>query len=303
MHRQRYSKGHFCIREGLASAPELERFIRELRFLDVDDSTRIRTPSQRKRHRLYYFHFPSLDVPCVLKVDQVDSGYSWLRRQELRLTGLLRDNARRSYEGALALEQAGLETMRPLAHWTYRVSRFYREGYFLYQAIETDLGIKRYRDSIADAPSPKQLENFNQLIEMMARLTRRMHDAGLRHGDIVTGNFLVAGHERDKAGELLITDATRVYLIDTDHIKKARIALSPIKHFFDLYCLRRLDFDDEGVRFFLRRYYDRPDVNISRSLRFWERGGFRLSFWLKGRRKKSYSNLDPREQKNEVEVP
>src|SRR5690606_11683698 len=141
----------------------------------------IRTPSQRKRHRLYYFDFPSLGIPCVLKVDQVDSGYSWWRRQELRLTGLLRDNARRSYEGALALEQAGLETMRPLAHWTYRASRFYREGYFLYQAIETDLGIKRYRDSIADAPSPEQLDNFNRLIEMMARLTRRMHDAGLRH--------------------------------------------------------------------------------------------------------------------------
>ena len=51
-----------------------------------------------------------------------------------------------------------------------------------------------------------------------------------------------------------------------------------IKTCFDLHCLRRLDFDDDGVRFFLKHSMgdDYPRIWWW-SLKFWERGGFMLS--------------------------
>ena len=303
MRSQHYAQGHYCIREGLPFASELERYIRKLDFLGISESFRINVASQRKRHRLYVFSFAPAGFRVVMKVDTVDARYSRLRQLELRIAGLIRDGLKRSYLGSLALEQAGIPSIRPLAQWTYRRSLLSRDSYFLYEAIETDEGVKTYRDRIAQDLNPERYANFTRLVEMMAQLTRRLHDAGLRHGDIVTGNFLIFGHERDAHGELAIGDRTRLYLIDTDHIQRARISFAPIKRFFDLRCLRRLDFDDEGVRFFLRRYLGTEQAEIPCALRFWERGGFKLSHWIKRRGKKTYSSLNPREPTDRPALP
>src|SRR5688500_10535271 len=121
---QRYSKGRYRVREGLPYAADVKRFIEGLGFLQIDDRTRITTASQRKRHRLYLFHFAPAKARVVMKVDTIDMRYPLLRRLELRITGLLRDGLRRSYEGALALEAAGIPSIKPLAQWTYRPSLF-----------------------------------------------------------------------------------------------------------------------------------------------------------------------------------
>lgn len=290
---QSYEHGAMHIREGLPYEQELVRYIRDLGFLGVAESCRINVSSQRKRHRLYLFPFEAAGARVVLKVDTVDHRYSRLRQIELRLAGLMRAGLEQSFRGALALEHAGIPSIRPLAHWTYKPSRWTRNSYFLYEAVETDLSLKSYRDAVAAEPTLPRLQTFQQLIAMMADTTRKLHDAGLRHGDVVTGNFLVTGHAWDAAGELVLGEGARLHLIDTDHIYQTRWT-GALKRFFDWHCLRRLDFDDEGTLFFLSRYCGRQISRIPMALRFWERGGFKPSHWIKRRGKKMYSKLQPR---------
>ncbi len=259
-------------------AQELGQEIYSGRFPYTYSQDKIKTG--RSRNSLSKINYPGSPLPLVLKVFGETDKASLSRRLEIKVSSFLKNMARQSYEGAQGLLEVGVNTPRPVAYWSEYRGSMTRYDLYVYEYVPSQNTLQKIRRSIDPEPCLEDQLCFNQLVSRMAWMTRRIHDAGLRHGDFATHNFLVQ-------------DDMSLVILDTDHIKKTRTR-GMLKYFLDMHCMKRLGFDYEGQLFFLREYLGRRPSKLEWLLfRFWTKGGFRMQRWLKSSRKKSVAYVQP----------
>jgi serine/threonine protein kinase len=242
----------------------------------------------RTRNTLQVFPLPGDGRSVVLKKNSGRSaGLAWPRKGEVFLRNIFKNYARTAFQGSLALHIAGIPTPKPLAWWSKGGWRA-KDSYFIYEEIAAKETLSKYLQKIWDENGEPAAKEASDLISAMAHVTRKMHEAGIRHGDIVTHNFLVCQNNSYLA------------LIDTDHVRPGNGFLpETVRKFLNLRCLRRLDLSLHGQRYFLSRYYDR-EVRWGEWLafRFWYLGGFGFRRWIKRFRK--YLSGNSRKQPADV---
>ncbi len=278
MRSGRYCAGQYLVRADSARAELLESYILEARFLDVSEDNRLY--SHNKRYRVYCLKPRWLDSEVILKISWASPDYKFWRRANIIVSQLFKNYSRSAFEGALMLARAGINTINPLACWTYNRSVLRRESYFMYEKLPAEYSIRDVRLK-AEGGNTSYGLLFDEFVEKMARLVAGMHERGLRHDDMASGNILV-----QKEG-----DSYRLAVIDTDHISVNHVPFSVLKLFFDLKCMRRLDFDEETRRRFLRLY-----LGADYSERWWPV----MEFWRKGGNRPLhalYRMIVPREER------
>ena len=161
----------------------------------------------------------------------------------------LRGKAFKSWRGALALVERGIETPPPVAYLVKRKGLFLDQSFFLAERVG---GIEEIRFLFPILP-PSELRRL--LIPLSQHLST-CHKKGILHRDLSDGNILV---KKDKQGEF------RFYLIDTNRIRiKKRIGLlSGVKG------LIRLGVPLDFQRFFLQHYLGA--THVKRFYWFWYR--------------------------------
>lgn len=274
---KRYSKGRFIIRPGLERAVQVEEYISRLEFLRVDERHRVHT--RNKQHRVYSFHLDAAGKDVMMKVFWLSPQYPLLRRIDVWFSRFLRDRCRKAFFGALELENAGINTFKPLAYWSCRKSPFYAEKYLLYERIPAAFSIREYKNRMRDKMTEEQEKVVNVLIEKMADTVAEMHRKNLKHGDIASCNFLVT--VQSQGGELKFSQVLsdcRISVIDTDRVCRRNISFFFLKRVIDLKSLKPLDLDtDDERRVFLKKYLGADYSNFWwRVFDFWWRGDYRL---------------------------
>lgn len=152
----------------------------------------------------------------------------------------LRGKAFKSWRGAVALVERGIETPPPVAYLERRKGLFLDQSFFLAERVG---GVEEIRFLFPELP-PSELRRL--LISLSQHLSN-CHKKGILHRDLSDGNILV---KEDKPEEF------RFYLIDTNRIRiKKRIGLlSGVKN------LIRLGVPLDFQRFFLQHYLGATQV-------------------------------------------
>ncbi len=161
----------------------------------------------------------------------------------------LRGKAFKSWRGAVALVERGIETPPPVAYLEKRKGLFLDKSFFLAERVG---GVEEIRFLFPILP-PSELR---QLLISLSQHLSNCRKKGILHRDLSDGNILV---KEDKQGEF------RFYLIDTNRIRvKKRIGLlSGIKN------LIRLGVPLDFQRFFLQHYLGA--THVKRFHWFWYR--------------------------------
>lgn len=125
-------------------------------------------------------------VPYYLKYHSCDRGWRRLRR-------LFRDGpCRAEWEGGLFARRAGIPAVRPLAY-TLDVRRGGRRGALLIsEAIEPAQPLNEFWLQVqSDEDQARRRRDSAQLIELLAAMIARAHQAGFEHLDMHAANILV----------------------------------------------------------------------------------------------------------------
>jgi serine/threonine protein kinase len=197
------------------------------------------------RNRVGVVSFPQQDgknVEIVIK--------EFRSRGVNRLKSLFgRGKAFKSWQGALALVERGIETPPPAAYLEKRKGLFLDRSFFLAERVS---GVEEIRFLFPELP-PAELR---RLLISLSRHLFSCHKKGILHRDLSDGNILV---KKDKPGEF------RFYLLDTNRIRfKKRIGLlSRVKN------LIRLGVPLDFQLFFLQHYLG--TTSMKRFLWFWYR--------------------------------
>ena len=284
-----YTKGKYIVREQLAYADKIKEFIVSEDFLNFQNKRYSGGKAGRKRNSLYVFEFTAANKRLYMKVFGDSKRYDWRRRLELLVRQTFNDYAAASYFGSLAIEGTEIPTHTAVACWTHKESRLATRRYFLYEEIIADFTIRQYRQQLPEAPTLEQRKTLAMMLTRMLCLTKQLHEAGYRHADIHTGNFLVTLPVGADAKQIRPPDieAAEMYLFDTDHVHKARLKFWPVKQFFDMRCLRRLDFDNDRCQALVKQYLDDNYSEIWWKVwLFWANGGFKPTAWRKRRKRR-----------------
>lgn len=161
----------------------------------------------------------------------------------------LQGKAFKSWRGASALVQRGIETPLPVAYLEKRKGLFLELGFFLAERIR---GVEEIRFFFLGLPCSE----LGGLLVSLARHLSRCHREGILHSDLSDGNILI---KREGSGEF------RFYLLDTNRIQvKKRIGLwRRIKN------LIRLGVPPELQPFFIKNYLGAP--RLKKSIWLWYR--------------------------------
>ena len=232
----------------------------------------------RKRNRLYCLNYVPVGCNAVMKVSQISQGYKFWRKIDLFITGLFKDYNYRSYVGSTQLQKAGVDTIRPIAYWTFKSSWLNRKSYLLYQKVESELTVSELCRYICKS----EVLNKGALIETIANrcvdIVKKIHMASVRHDDPHGGNILTNLRCQD-IPSLDVEDIknARFTLIDNDRCTHARIMTPVLKRFFDLKCLVRFRIcefpQQELLRLYLKEDYRTYWWHV---LGFWRSGGFSI---------------------------
>lgn len=276
MSKQFYSHGKFLINRAMPSCHMTEEWIQEKQFLEYEiDQFQLDTKS-RKRNRLYSFDYEPANCRVIMKVSQISRHYKLARRVNLYFTSLFKDYNYRSYIGSLRLQQAGIDTIKPIAYWTFRSSWLKRRSYLLYQKVESELTVSELCRHILQSGG----DGGDVLIEAIANrcveIVRNIHAGNIRHDDPHDRNILTDLRHQDIA-ELSVEDIMKAKftLIDNDRCTFSRTVSPSLKRFFDIKCLARFSICEIPKQELLRLYL-KEDYRTywSHVLSFWNSGGF-----------------------------
>ena len=208
--------------------------------------------ANRRMNRLFMLRLPFDAFDMHVKVVADSPAYGLGRRFNLMVNRLFSDYGKRGFEGTLLLEAIGIPTIRAIAYWTYRRSRWRFDSYFLYQREPADMTVLEFRRAVEQGTLPRALSGLvPRMHKKMAQITRSLHDAGFQHGDIVEHNFLVtfSTPPMDENAPF------ELHLVDNDHVRRGLPPIPLLKQMHDMRCLRRLRLDPNGSgRVFLREY-------------------------------------------------
>ncbi len=244
---KRYDHGTLLLRAGVEGQDEIERYIRDRAFLDVDESNRIVT--RNRRYRLYMFPIPSTGIDAVMKVSWDNPAYPKWRRLVIRLAEVFWDRSEAAFLGALTLLRAGVPTIKPIACWTYEPSFAGRESYLLYEKIDAVGSVRDLKLQTQQSTGSPE----TPAVEPLAHLVRDLHQQGLWHHDLSLSNFLLP-HPGDHVGQDDQNHPNPIYVIDTDGVSERRFRWPLFSRIREINALRRLNLTPiEGERF-LRHY-------------------------------------------------
>ncbi|MDD2239783.1 MAG: lipopolysaccharide kinase InaA family protein [Kiritimatiellae bacterium] len=253
-------------------ADAVRAFIMSGRWRDTQEFTPVST--RNFRYTIYSFLLPPPSrLPCILKVAHAaPAALRPLRRLNALLSHWLRDPSRRALRGAHYLAAAGLPTYRPLACWQARRDSRWRDSFLLYAQIPARHSLRDYLLGVTGLPPDENARALENLTGQLADRVAALHRQGLRHNDLACGNWLEG-------------DDGQIYLIDTDHVHRARWRIAGgVKQFYDLKDLRRLDLPTPLRRLFLHRYLGgRNTAFWWRVHQFWRQGASRPWRWLRRR--------------------
>jgi hypothetical protein len=274
LERGRYSHGWFLIRRDQPESARVKDFILDREFLAVPEARRI--PTHNKRYRVWSLRIVPFEHEFIMKATWNNPAYRPLRRLNVMLSNRLRCYSGRALLGALALERAGVATIRPLACWRHRCAWWAAgESFLLYEKVPAQYSVRDFRLNKMRLPEERHRAVVDMLIDKLADIMAAIHGNGLRHDDTASGNFLVRS-EGHAAGTADLRGDCVVTVIDTDHVAESRWPTAFLRRFFALRCLRRLDFDEAGRRRFLERYFGEDYREFWwRVHEFWRRGGNR----------------------------
>ena len=141
----------------------------------------------------------------------------------------------KSWQGACALVERGIETPPPVAYLEKRKGLFLEQSFFLAERID---GVQEIRLLFRTLPSAE----LRQLLIALSSRLSFCHEQGILHRDLSDGNILV---RKEESGKFIF------YLLDTNRIRvKSRIGLlARIKN------LIRLGIPPEFQRFFLEQCF------------------------------------------------
>ena len=169
-------------------------------------------------------------IPVVVKKVPLD-----LRQR------LTKPKALRSLATARALVARGIATPEPLAAEVVG-----DESWYVARRLEGAAQIRAWflRRDDPDRPAPPLPFSFEEVVEALGRLARRMHDSGVLFRDFTDGNVLVTGDE----GQL------RLWLVD---LNRARVGDRPVSRLLRYRDLARPGLNrPEDVNLFLSSYFE-----------------------------------------------
>ena len=275
---KRYTYGKLAINEDIPCRESIERWIRETHFLRYETSEFRLDKKSRKRNRLYCFHSENVACNVVMKVSEISKDYTLGRRINLHATSLFKDYNYNSYAASIQLIKAGIDTLKPIAYWTYKTSLLGYKSYFLYEKIESGLSVTELCNAIISTRTGNKNEMIDTITDRCIAIVQKTHASNIRHGDPHGGNILT-NLDRNRIDDLSVEDIKRArfVLIDNDRCVPARISTPVVKRFYDLKCLARFNVCRVPQENLLRRYlgdgYAAPWGYV---LRFWKTGGFSL---------------------------
>lgn len=213
-----------------------------------------------------------------MKVSQVSKHYKFFRRINLFVTSLLKDYNLNSYKISIKLHESGVETMLPIAYWTYQNSWFDRKTYFLYEKVESELAVTELLAAIKTTNLTNKRELVNSIADKHMSIIKSIHKAHVRHDDPHGGNILT-DIKISNVEHLSVFDIeqSRFTLIDNDRGTFTRSLTNTQKTFFDLKCLTKFNIRDIPSQDILKKYFE-DDFHPTwlYVLRFWKSGGFNI---------------------------
>ena len=257
---------------------EVEKWIIESKFLNYEKEDLILKKKSRKRNKLYCFHFEDISKDVTMKVSQVSKHYKFFRRLNLFVTSLLKDYNRNSYRISINLLESGVETMLPIAYWTYQTSWLNRKTYFLYEKVDSELAVTELLAAIKKSNLTNKTDLINSIADKHMSIIRSIHKAHIRHDDPHGGNILTS-IRINEVEKLSISDIeqSKFTLIDNDRGTFTRSLTKTQKTFFDMKCLTKFNITDIPTEDVLKKYFGK-DYHPAwlLVLRFWRSGGFNI---------------------------
>lgn len=126
-----------------------------------------------------------LDVPWQRLVIK---RFGWRGVQHFWLSPLKRSRAMKAYRTACYLLAHGLHTPLPLGVCEERRWGFIQYNVYATEALAGAVTLQQYCDTL-----PEGLQGLEEVMRLVAAYTRRMHDSGLWHRDLVSSNVLLTG--------------------------------------------------------------------------------------------------------------
>ncbi len=168
----------------------------------------------------------------VVKESRLSRQYPFFERLGRELRFRFFNVNLRDARAALAAERLGVATYHPLAVWEVR-DKGWTTNYILYTFVEgRSFNDICHRGAFAEADRPA----IKQHLHALGQMTRRLHDGGLRHRDLIPSNVVVRPD-----GTLALIDFASGYPVHC-HCSRVRqthnfVSLRRLARLFDADCL------------------------------------------------------------------
>ena len=128
----------------------------------------------------------------------------------------------------------GLVTPKPLAYWRKRKCFTRTKSYFLYRYVEDSMSLLEVSEKLRKEDGDKWKQQRELLKRKIIKVVKCLHDAGIRHGDMVAHNILISIPNTGLS-------QAKVCFIDYDRSTLSRLGKTTfLKRFLDLRDLRKL---------------------------------------------------------------
>src|SRR5258706_11184625 len=131
--------------------------------------------------------------------------FGWRGVQHYLSSPLKRSRAMKAYRTACHLLAHGLHTPLPLGVFEERRWGFVQYNVYATEALLHAVTLQQYCEALPDGPT-----GLEEVMQLVAIYTRRMHDSGLWHRDLVSSNVLLTG----PAGQ------RQVYVVDLNRARR-----------------------------------------------------------------------------------
>ncbi len=228
-----------------ASHPGLVDFLRDLPHIDTLPETLETVVYMARPNLVREVLLPaSLGVPWSRLVVK---RFGWRGQQHYLFSPLKRSRAMKAYQTACYLLSHQLDTPMPLGVFEERHRGFVQYNVLATEAIANYVTLRQYRETLPDGP-----QGMDEVLPMAADYTRRLHDCGIWHRDMVLSNFLLADSP----------DGRRLYLIDLNRAYR----LSVVPMWVRALDIARMDWKTWHMRFVELYCADRYPVGLMQTL-------------------------------------
>ena len=185
--------------------PQLVTFLQSLPALEpLPDDADLRVYRERPNRVCEVRLPPELGQPWSGMV-VVLKRFGWRGIQHYLTSPLKRSRAMKAYRTACHLLACGLHTPLPLGVCEERRWGFVQYNVYATEAVTDALTLQQYCALLPDGPG-----GLEEVIRLVAAYTRRMHDSGLWHRDLVSPNVLLTGPPGHR----------QVYLVDLNRARR-----------------------------------------------------------------------------------